>query len=97
MAQHFGASVSLTSDNSFTSFGFRPTYVRIDASTLNSAFLHFQTSMGSTASSFGGYQLTSGAPPIVISNAEISGMSSGFHALTTAGGTTVIRVLAIRI
>ena len=101
MAQQFSATVSLTSDATTVAPGFRPTYLRVDASTLNTAFLNFSSTIIATTASSLGYPLTSGATPLVIGNPSapmVNGMSSQlFTAVTSAGGTTVIRVLAIRI
>ncbi len=96
MAQQFTASVSLTTDLTTVAIGFRPTYLRVDASTANTAFMNFSTVVATTASSLG-YALTSGAPPLVIFNTERNGMSGGFTAVSSSGGTTVIRVFAVRI
>jgi hypothetical protein len=96
LAQQFTGTVSLTSDATTIAAGFRPTYLRVDASTLNSAFISFSTVIATTASTIG-YPLSSGATPIVIFKEDVNGMSSQFTAVTSAGGTTVIKVLAIRI
>ena len=97
MAQQFTGTISLTSDATTIAAGFRPTYLRVDASTLNTAFLSFSTIIATTASTIG-YPLTSGAPALIpIPMPVVNGMSSQFTAVTSAGGTTVIRVLAIRI
>ena len=97
MAQQFTASVSLTTDLTTVTIGFRPTYMRVDASTLNTAFLNFSTIIATTASSLG-YALTSGAPPLILDRPITNGMSSaGFTAVSSSGGTTVIRVFAVRI
>jgi len=98
MPQQFTGTVSLTSDATTIAPGFRPTYLRVDASTLNTAFISFSTVIATTASTIG-YPLTSGATPLVLPTPVpvVNGMSSQFTAVTSAGGTTVIRVLAIRI
>ncbi len=98
MAQQFCGTVSLTSDATTIAYGFRPLYLRVDGTTLNTAFLNFSTVIATTASSLG-YPLTSGAVPLVVSGMgkERNGLSSGFTAVTSAGGTTVLRVLAVRI
>lgn len=97
MAQQFSAAVTLSTDLTTVTFGFRPTYIRVESATAGSAFMNFSTVVATTASSLG-FQLTSGAIPLVISNPVSNGMSSaGFTAVSSSGGTAVIRVLAIRI
>lgn len=96
MAQQFTNTVSLTSDASTIAYGFRPTYLRVESSTAGTAFLNFSTVIATTASSLG-FQLTSGAFPLVIANPAVNGMSSQFTAITSTSLTTVIRVLAVRI
>jgi|SRR5688572_5444256 len=97
MAQQFTGTISLTSDATTVTPGFRPTYLRVDASTLNTAFISFSTVIATTASTIG-YPLTSGAAALVIPSLPVvNGMSSQFTAVTSAGGTTVIRVLAVRL
>jgi hypothetical protein len=97
MAQQFTGTISLTSDATTVAYGFRPTYLRVDASTLNSAFISFSTVIATTASTIG-YPLSSGAAPLIPTPLPVvNGMSSQFTAVTSAGGTTVIKVLAIRI
>jgi len=97
LAQQFSASVSLTTDLTTVAFGFRPTYIRVEPSTANTAFLNFSTIIATTASSLG-FALTSGAVPLVIANPIVNGMSSaGFTAVSSSGGTTIIRVFAVRI
>lgn len=99
MAQHFSGTVSLSSDATTVAYGFRPNYVRIEASTANITFLNFSSTIIATTASSLGFALTSGAAPLVFDGhgAERNGMSSQFTAVTSAGGTTVIRVLAVRI
>ena len=99
MAQQFSRNLTLTSDNVLTSFGFRPTYIRIDPSTAGTAFLSFTTAVGTTASSAdsASFQLTTGGQPLVISNTITNGMSSQFNAIASTGTTAVIRVFALRI
>ena len=99
MAQQFTATVSLTTDVTTVAPGFRPTYLRIDATTLNTAFLNFSSTVLATTASSLGYPFTSGSSPLVLSvvGADVNGMSSQFTAVSSSGGTTVIRVLAIRI
>lgn len=103
MAQQFSRSVTLSSDLSTIAYGFRPTYVRIDASTANTAYLSFNsTQVATTASSTdsNSFQLTSGAQPLVINglgHGERNGMSTGFTGLAAVGLTAVIRVLAVRL
>jgi hypothetical protein len=102
MAQQFSRSVTLTSDLSTIAYGFRPTYIRIEASTANTAFLSFNsTQIATTASSTdsNSWQLTSGAPPLVVQSqgVERNGLSSAFTAIASTGSTTLIRVLAVRL
>jgi len=99
MAQMFTGSVSLTSDLSTIAYGFRPNYIRVDSATAGTAFISFNTTVVATTASSLGYALTSGAFPLVFDGhgAERNGMSTGFTAVTSSGGTTVIRVLAVRI
>lgn len=98
MAQQFTGTVSLTSDATTVAFGFRPTYARVDASTLGSAFISFSTVIATTASTIG-YPLTSGATPLILNSPVpvVNGFSSQFTAVSSAGATTVIRVLAVRL
>jgi hypothetical protein len=96
LAQQFTGAISLTSDATTVAPGFRPTYIRVDAATANTVFLNFSTVIATTASTLG-YSLTSGATPLVIANPVVNGMTSQFTAVTSAGGTTVVRVLAVRI
>lgn len=100
MAQQYGRNVSLTSDLTTIDWGFRPTYIRIDASTANTAYLSFSTAVATTVSSglSGSYQLTSGNPaPIEIRHLDANGMSSALTAIAAVTTTAVIRVLALRI
>lgn len=102
MAQQFSRNVTLTSDLSTIAYGFRPTYVRIDASTALTAYLSFNTTqVATTASSTdsNSWQLTSGASPLVIysQGSERNGLSSGFTAIASTGSTALIRVLALRV
>ena len=97
MAQQFTNTVSLTSDLSTIAFGFRPHFIRIDATTLNTAFLSFATTIPATTAATVGYPFTSGAPPLTFSNPIANGLTSIFTAISSSGGTTVIRVFAVRI
>ena len=102
MAQQYSRNVTLTSDLSTIAYGFRPTYIRIEASTAATAYLSFNsTQIATTASSTdsNSWQLTSGAAPIVIfsQGGERNGMSSGFTAIASTGSTALIRVLALRV
>ena len=98
MAVQYSRTVTLTSDLTTIAYGFRPTYVRIDASTANTAYFNFAglaTTNSSTASD--AWQLTSGAPPLLIANPERNGMSSSFTARAAVGVTAVIRIEATRL
>jgi hypothetical protein len=98
VAQQFGQNVTLTSDLSTIAFGFRPNFIRIDASTAGTAYLNFSTAAASTGSTGGSFQLTSGnSAPIVLSNPVANGMSSALTAIAAASSTAVIRVIALRI
>ena len=99
MAQQFTGTISLTSDATTVAYGFRPTFIRVDPTTLNTAFLNFSSTVIATTASSLGYAFTSGAPPLTFDGhgAERNGLSSGFTAVSSSGGTTVIKVLAVRI
>ena len=97
MAQQFTATVSLTSDLSTVAFGFRPNFIRVDPTTLNTAFLSFNSTIVATTASSLGYAFTSGAVPLTFSNPVANGMTSQFTAVSSSGGTTVIKVFAVRI
>jgi hypothetical protein len=101
VAQQFSRNVALTSDLSTIAFGFRPTYIRIDASTAATAYLSFNsTQIATTASSTdsNSFQLTSGsAAPLVLSNPVANGMTSALTAIAATGSTATIRVLALRV
>ena len=99
MAQMFTGTVTLTSDLTTVAYGFRPNFIRIDPTTLNTAFLSFNSTIIATTASSLGYAFTSGAPPLTFDGhgAERNGLSSGFTAISSSGGSTVIRVLAVRI
>lgn len=99
MAQMFTGTVSLTSDLSTVAYGFRPNFIRVDSATAGTAFLNFNSTIIATTASSLGYALSSGAPPLTFDGhgAERNGLSSGFTAVTSSGGTTVIKVLAVRI
>lgn len=99
MAQQFSGTIAVTSDLTTVAYGFRPTFIRIDSATANTAYLSFNSTIAATTASSLGYPLTSGAPPILIDGhgRERNGMSSAFTAITVAGSTATIRVLAVRI
>lgn len=101
MAQQFSRNVTLTSDLSTIAVGFRPTYIRVDASTAGTAYLSFNsTQIATTASSTdsNSWQLTSGNPkPLELSNPISNGMTSIFTAIASTGSTCLIRVLALRV
>lgn len=99
MAQQFSRNLSLTSDNVLTSFGFRPTFIRIDAATAGTAYLSFTTAVATTNSSAdsASYQLTSGVNPLIVATDLLKGYTSQFNGIAATGSTTVIRILAVRI
>lgn len=101
MAEQYSRNVSLTSDLSTIAFGFRPNFIRIDASTAGTAYLSFNsTQIATTASSTdsNSFQLTSGnAAPLVFSNPVSNGLTSKLTAIAATGSTAVVRVLAVRI
>jgi hypothetical protein len=99
MPSQFTGTISLTSDATTVAPGFRPTFLRVDSATANTVFLSFSTVIATTASTIG-YPLTSGAASLIFPQPAVpvvNGFSSQFTAVTSAGGTTVVRVLAVRI
>jgi hypothetical protein len=98
MAQQYNRVHTVTSDLTTVSLGFRPTYLRIDCSTANTAFISFTSAVATTGStSNDSYQLTTGSIPLELRWLDVGGGSSAFTALASTGSTGTIRVLALRI
>jgi hypothetical protein len=98
VAQQYNGLLALTSDLTTVSFGFRPNFIKVDASTANTAYLSFGSTVATTGSTTNdSYQLTSGGASLLFSNPAAGGLTSRFFAIASTSSTATIRVLAVRI